>query len=109
MSQAQQLTDGLLPSTTYFCLEGERILGAIRVRHGTNESVENAIGHIGYETRPTARGQGVAQHAIDSPVIVTCSVTNGASQAVIERCGGEFLGLYTDANLGTVRRYRFEP
>lgn len=114
-SQAtSQLANGYLPSTTYYCLFGEKILGAIRVRKGSNSNVENVIGHIGYETRPSERGRGIASfllawvrdHVISDSVIVTCSVNNPASQKVIERCGGEYLGDYTDETEGTVRRYR---
>ncbi len=55
-----ELPKGYLPSTTYYCVSNSEILGAIRVRKGTNANVENVIGHVGYETRPSARGKGVA-------------------------------------------------
>ncbi|WP_165311480.1 GNAT family N-acetyltransferase [Vibrio ziniensis] len=109
-----ELPNGYLPSTTYYCVSNFEILGAIRVRKGTNANVENTIGHIGYETRPSARGRGVASfllawvrdHVVTDSVIVTCSIDNLASQKVIENCGGEYLGNYTDDREGTVRRYR---
>ena len=109
-----ELPNGYLPSTTYYCVSNSEILGAIRVRTGTNANVENVIGHIGYETRPSAHGKGVASfllawvrdHVVTDSVIVTCSIDNPASQKVIENCGGEYLGNYTDDSEGTVRRYR---
>ncbi len=109
-----ELSNGYLPSTTYYCLVNSEILGAIRVRRGTNANVENVIGHIGYETRPSARNKGVASfllawvrdNVITDSVIVTCAVDNFASQKVIESCGGNYLGNYTDIQEGTVRRYR---
>ncbi|HCE1838708.1 GNAT family N-acetyltransferase [Vibrio parahaemolyticus] len=109
-----ELPKGYLPSTTYYCVSNSEILGAIRVRKGTNANVENVIGHIGYETRPSARGKGVASfllawvrdHVVTDSVIVTCSIDNPASQKIIENCGGEYLGNYTDESEGTVRRYR---
>lgn len=111
---SSRLPSGYLPSTTYYCVSNFEILGAIRVRRGTNANVENAIGHVGYETRPSARGKGIASfllawirdNVISESVIVTCSIDNPASQKVIENCGGEYLGNYTDENEGTVRRYR---
>ncbi|NOH99429.1 GNAT family N-acetyltransferase [Vibrio sp. 99-70-13A1] len=111
---SSELPNGYLPSTTYYCVANSEILGSIRVRKGTNESVENVIGHVGYETRPSARGKGVASflltwvrdNVVSDSVIVTCSVDNPASQKVIENCGGAYLGNYTDENEGTVRRYR---
>ncbi|EGQ8527981.1 TPA: GNAT family N-acetyltransferase [Vibrio parahaemolyticus] len=109
-----ELPNGYLPSTTYYCISNSEILGAIRVRTGTNANVENVIGHVGYETKPSVRGKGVASfllvwvrdHVVTDSVIVTCSIDNPASQKVIENCGGEYLGNYTDDNEGTVRRYR---
>ncbi|EEX94893.1 acetyltransferase [Vibrio orientalis CIP 102891 = ATCC 33934] len=109
------LPEGWLPSTTYYCVENDKVLGAIRVRNGNNEWVENVIGHIGYETRPSARGRGVAKYllswvvenAIDERAIVTCDVNNTASRRVIEACSGEFLGEFEDPSEGRVRRYAF--
>ncbi|HAS6263401.1 TPA: GNAT family N-acetyltransferase [Vibrio vulnificus] len=109
-----ELPNGYLPSTTYYCISNSEILGAIRVRTGTNANVENVIGYVGYETKPSVRGKGVASfllawvrdHVVTDSVIVTCSIDNPASQKVIENCGGEYLGNYTDDNEGTVRRYR---
>ncbi|EJG1645741.1 GNAT family N-acetyltransferase [Vibrio parahaemolyticus] len=109
-----EMPNGYLPSTTYYCVSNSEILGAIRVRKGTNANVENVIGHVGYETRPSARGKGVASfllawvrdHVVADSFIVTCSIDNPASQKVIENCGGEYLGNYTTDSEGTVRRYR---
>ena len=86
-------------TSTYLCVENKEILGAIRVRHFTSEYIESVIGHVGYETKPTARGKGVAgfmltwvqENVIDLDVIVTCEVDNKASEKVIKRCGGEYL------------------
>lgn len=97
---SKPLPNGLLPCTTFFCLDGDEIVGAIRLRHGTNKDVEGKIGHIGYETRPSARGRGVAKYmlswvienAADSDVIVICDQSNEASRKVIESAGG----LYTE-------------
>ncbi|NOH99410.1 GNAT family N-acetyltransferase [Vibrio sp. 99-70-13A1] len=113
-SNGLELPDGWAPITTYFCMESGVILGSIRVRHGTNDYIENVIGHIGYETRPAARGKGVASfllawvrdNVVSNSVIVTCSIDNSASQKVIENCGGEYLDNYIDDSEGTVRRYR---
>lgn len=112
--ETSEMPNGYLPSTTYYCLVDNEILGAIRVRRGSNANVENLIGHIGYETRPSARGKGVASyllawgrdHVVTDPVIVTCSIDNPTSQKVIEKSGGEYLGNYEDENEGVVRRYR---
>ncbi|WP_413693669.1 GNAT family N-acetyltransferase [Psychromonas sp. KJ10-2] len=86
--------------TTYFCIKSTHILGSIRVRHGTNEKIENITGHIGFETLPTARKNGIAYsmlnwvltHVVNDKVLITCSDKNIASRRLIEKCGGQYLG-----------------
>lgn len=116
-AEGQQLPDGWPAISMYFCIEGERILGAIRVRHGTNPYIENVIGHIGYETLSQSRGKGVAtkmlswvkQQVIENDAIVTCDESNLASQKVIEKCGGQYLNtFYCDEDHCEVRRYQLK-
>ncbi|ENM5768064.1 GNAT family N-acetyltransferase [Vibrio mimicus] len=112
-AKGQELPTGWVPTTTYFCIDSGVILGSIRVRHGTNEYIENVIGHVGYETRPSVRGKGIASfllawvrdHAVSDAVIVTCSINNPASQNVVEKCGGKYLGNHTYEAEDIVRRY----
>ncbi|EJL6722398.1 GNAT family N-acetyltransferase [Vibrio alginolyticus] len=85
-----ELPNGYLPSTTYYCVSGSEILGAIRIRKGVASFLL----------------AWVRDHVVTDSVIVTCSIDNPASQKVIENCGGEYLGNYTSENEGTVRRYR---
>ncbi|HAS6997813.1 TPA: GNAT family N-acetyltransferase [Vibrio parahaemolyticus] len=106
----------ILASYAKECLESgiPKCFGVDQDPEAYNANVENVIGHVGYETRPSARGKGVASfllawvrdHVVTDSVIVTCSIDNPASQKVIENCGGEYLGNYTSENEGTVRRYR---
>lgn len=106
-SSGHQLPQGWVPSSTYFAIENGRILGAIRVRKGTNDYIRNVIGHIGYETRPSERGRGVAKamllwvtrNQLAKEAIVTCSADNHASRKVIEACGGTPLESYIDDNV----------
>jgi predicted acetyltransferase len=46
------------PYCTHFCIQDGEILGAIRLRLGSNAFIKQEIGHIGYETKPSARGKG---------------------------------------------------
>ena len=55
------LPDDWPKTSTFFCIENDEILGAIRFRHGTTPYIERVVGHVGYETKPTARGKGVAK------------------------------------------------
>lgn len=111
----RELPEGWPPISMYFCLEQGRILGAIRVRHGLNPYIENVIGHIGYETLPSARGKGVASkllawvkgNIIEDFAIVTCDKGNSASQKVILNCGGQYLnGFYSEEDGCEVSRYK---
>ena len=95
-AQGQQLPEGWVPCSTYFAIQDGEILGAIRVRHGTDDVIANDIGHIGYDTKPSARGKGVASglldfvktHVIDAPAYLICDQHNIASRKVIERAQG---------------------
>ena len=57
------------------------------------------LGHVGYETKPTARGKGVAkfmlswlqQNVLTNSIIITCEADNIASQKLIESCGAHYL------------------
>ncbi len=104
-SESNDLPDGWPPISTFFCIKDTEILGAIRVRHGLNPYIENVIGHIGYETKPSARGQGVArfmlswvqEHVLTESAIITCDSTNAASRKVIEACGAKYLNQFYSA------------
>lgn len=114
-AKGEQLPKGWTPISTYFCIEDSVILGSIRVRLGDNAYIENVIGHIGYETRPSARGKGIAKFMLSSiqntlltnSVFISCDPANTASRKIIESCGAEFLNeYYYQAEKQQVRRYR---
>lgn len=112
------LPRGWDPISTYFCMEGDKILGSIRLRHGESDYIDSVIGHIGYETRPTARGKGVARfmlnhlqtHLITERKIITASASNLASRWVIEQCAGRFLDeVYCEQEKLSICRYEIWP
>lgn len=116
-AKGKELPEGWPPISMYFYIKGGLILGAIRVRHGSNPYFDNVIGHIGYETVSHARGQGVAsamltwvmRHVVEQNCIVTCDIDNIASQRVIEKCGGSFLNrFYSEEDNGEVMRYQLQ-
>ncbi|WP_284204573.1 GNAT family N-acetyltransferase [Psychromonas marina] len=117
-SQGKGLPEGWPPMSMYLCFESDIIVGSIRVRHGTNDYIRGEIGHIGYETSPKARGQGVAttmlqwviDNVIEDKVIVTCAEDNIGSRKVIEKCGGDYLDrLYSEEKVGYLLRYQLTP
>ncbi|KAA8677623.1 GNAT family N-acetyltransferase [Vibrio gigantis] len=116
-SKGECLPKGWTPASTYFYLDLGRILGVIRVRHGTSQYIHDVIGHIGYETLPQARGRGVAshmlswvqRHVLTESAIITCERGNIASQKVIEKCSGQFLNtFYSEQDRHEVLRYQLD-
>ena len=113
-AQGLGLPQGYVPQATFFAVDNKQILGAIRVRLGTNKFIENVIGHIGYEVRPEARNRGVAKHmlqwvlnhVVNEPVAISCGIDNIASQKVIEASGAVFVCQRTDKTFGEVKCYR---
>ena len=74
-------------------------LGFLNLRLRLNEGLLNYAGHIGYSIRPSERGKGYAKETLCQGLqvakeknikkaLVTCSVNNPASRAVILANGG---------------------
>ena len=91
-----------------------RALGFLNLRLRLNEGLLNYAGHIGYSIRPSERGEGYAKETLRQGLqvakeknikkaLVTCSVNNPASRAVILANGG----LIEDVRNG-VERYWIE-
>lgn len=91
-----------------------RALGFLNLRLRLNEGLLNCAGHIGYSIRPSERGKGYAKETLRQGLqaakeknikkaLVTCSVNNSASRAVILANGG----IFEDARNG-VERYWIE-
>ena len=89
-------------------------LGFLNLRLRLNEGLLNYAGHIGYSIRPSERGKGYAKETLRQGLqvakeknikkaLVTCSVNNPASRAVILANGG----LLEDVRNG-VERYWIE-
>ena len=89
-------------------------LGFLNLRLRLNEGLLNYAGHIGYSIRPSERGKGYAKEILRQGLkvakeknikkaLVTCSVNNPASRAVILANGG----LIEDVRNG-VERYWIE-
>ena len=93
--------DGLVPDSTYFCLDQDRdiIVGAVNIRHYLNASLLRTVGHIGDGVRPGERRKGYATAMIAlalekcralgiDKVLMVCDRTNLASARSIIRNGG---------------------
>lgn len=99
--EIQKPTDGLVPDSTFFCLDEERnvFVGAVNIRHHLNESLLLNGGHIGDGVRPSERRKGVATAMIGlaleecrklgiERVLMVCDKDNIASAKSIQNNGG---------------------
>ncbi|MGA8679035.1 MAG: GNAT family N-acetyltransferase [Acidimicrobiales bacterium] len=91
----------LVPSTTYWWVDGAEYHGRISIRHRLTPRLLEIGGHIGYDVRPSARLKGhatamlraVLPYAYDlgiDPALLTCDTDNVGSRKVIEANGGVF-------------------
>ena len=94
------LPENRVPSIQFVSFDDVgRALGFLNLRLRLNEGLLNYAGHIGYSIRPSERGKGYAKEALRQGLqvakeknikkaLVTCSVKNPASRAVILANGG---------------------
>jgi predicted acetyltransferase len=99
MSDPAQVEPGFVPQTTFWLVDGETFLGRLSLRHHLNDALRWSARHIGYEIRPTRRGQGLGTRilalglekarAMGLPrVLLTVHSDNTRSIRVIEANGG---------------------
>ncbi|MGB4589300.1 MAG: GNAT family N-acetyltransferase [Clostridiaceae bacterium] len=90
---------GFVKASLYFLMDGERILGAIDIRHSLNEYLLGVGGHIGYGVRPSERRKGYATTMLKlalplakelglKKILITCNKGNTASKKTIVNNGG---------------------
>jgi predicted acetyltransferase len=102
---------GFVPQTVLWWVAGDELLARVGVRHRLNQRLRTWGGHIGYWTRPSARGRGHATAAFRAslavaaglgidPALLTCDHDNAASRHIIESAGGVF-----EQRLGEKRLY----
>ena len=99
--EVKEGTPGLVPDSTFFCLDEERDLfvGAVNIRHYLNEKLLLNGGHIGDGVLPSERCKGIATAMIGLAleecrklgihrVLMVCDKNNIASAKTILRNGG---------------------
>lgn len=99
--EVKEPVDGLVPDSTYFCLDKDRniIVGAVNIRHCLSERLLLNGGHIGDGVRPSERRKGYATKMIAlalekcrelniRKVLMVCDKDNIASAKSIIKNGG---------------------
>lgn len=93
--------DGMVPDSTFFCLDEERdiFVGAVNIRHYLSESLLLNGGHIGDGVRPSERRKGIATKMIGlaldeckklgiDRVLMVCDKDNiGSAKSIINNGG----------------------
>lgn len=99
--EVKDTSDGLVPDSTFFCLDEERniVVGAVNIRHYLNEALLLNGGHIGDGVRPSERRKGIATKMISlaldecrklgkNKVLMVCDKGNIGSAKSIQNNGG---------------------
>lgn len=88
------LPAGYAPSSTFWALDGARMVAVINIRHSLTPVLEEYGGHVGITVRLPLRRQGYSRRLFPlalsqarsmgiSPVLFTCTADNPASIAVL--------------------------
>ena len=102
--QGIDLEKGKVPTTKYFLMKDNRIIGHLSIRHSIDTDFLSSYGgHIGYAIRPSERRKGYGTKLFElaleeckkiglTEVLVTCQESNLGSNKVIKNNGGIFQG-----------------
>ena len=93
------LQEGHVSQTTLWSVEGDQVIGVIRIRHSMTPMLEKIGGHIGYQIRPSHRREGFGSRQLAlalnvlrdwgwEKVLITCDDDNIGSARIIESNGG---------------------
>lgn len=106
-----------VPSSTYFLMNEDRIMGAVNIRHFLNDNLLKIGGHISYGIRPCERRKGYATRMLSLAlkkckelgiyeVLVSCNKENVGSARTIQKNGGIIENEMLDNSTGLiVERY----
>jgi predicted acetyltransferase len=98
-SKGIDLPDWLVPNTTYWLIDGNKIIGVSHLRHSLNSALLASGGHIGLGIRPSYRGKGFGNKLLDLTVAkakelgvddvhIHCYKDNNVSSQMIQSSGG---------------------
>lgn len=99
-SAGKNLPEGYVAHTTFWLVEGNEYIGRVDIRHDLNDFLRREGGHLGYDIRPSKRGQGYGKLILKlglekakemglPNILITCDIDNIPSKKVIEANGGQ--------------------
>lgn len=99
IEQGINLPTGYVPSSTYWLVQNDELIGVSNLRHSLNDSIRHAGGHIGLSIRPSQRRKGLSKTLLQltigkakamgiETVHIHCYRHNAASARMIRACGG---------------------
>jgi len=65
LARGENLPVGGVPSSTYWLISGDDIIGVSNLRHHLNENLRRLGGHIGLSVRPSNRGRGAGKRLLE--------------------------------------------
>jgi len=101
MAQGIGLADWMVPSSTFWLMDGGVPVGQGNLRHRLTDALRESGGHIGYAVASGQRGKGYGKEllrlllkearrmGITEEILVTVNPGNTASRRVAEANGGE--------------------
>jgi len=109
----------LIPSSTYFAMIDDEIVGVVDIRHRLNDFLLKSGGHIGYSVHPLERRKGYATKILHlalekcsrlgiAKALVTCNKENVGSQKTILHNAGVLEDEYVCENASVTLRYWIE-
>lgn len=99
LSKGKWVPEGGVPSSTYWLVQGDILIGVANLRHYLNDNIAHVGGHIGLGIRPSYRGKGfsslllrktleIARSRLIHPVHIHCYTNNLPSNGMILSVGG---------------------
>ena len=114
----EKLPKGYVPSTTFWLVEKEEIIGVTNLRHNLNKQIMFCGGHIGLSIRPSQRGKNLGYKLMNlsirklhdmgvNQIHIHCHKSNLKSAKIIMNNGGVLDSEIND-NGEIVQRYIIE-
>jgi predicted acetyltransferase len=98
-AQGINIPQDSVPSSTFWLVEGNELVGVTNIRHCLNPRIAYCGGHVGLGIRPSCRGKGLGKLLMKlsieklvefgvKPIHIHCHKENSASAKVITDNGG---------------------